>query len=82
MGRPTSKVTKVEVEGPLAPFTAAYKARLHESGYTALTIVNELRQVAHLSRWMQAADLAAADLTVERVEQFLAPRRAAKGHRA
>jgi site-specific recombinase XerD len=47
-----------------------------------LTIVNELRQVAHLSRWMLAAEVAAGDLTKEHVEQFLAPRRAAKGGRA
>lgn len=82
MARPTSNVTRVEVEGPLAPFAATYRSRLQESGYAALTIVNELRQVAHLSRWMQSAGLAAADLTAEHIEQFLAPRRAAKGHRA
>jgi len=82
MARPTSKVTKVEVEGPLAPFVAAYRSRLEESGYTPLTIVNELRQVAHLSRWMQAAHLKASDLTTAGLEEFLAPRRVAKGHRA
>ncbi len=81
MARPTSKVTKVEVEGPLGPFATAYKSRLQESGYTPLTIVNELRQVAHLSRWMEESHLAPADLTVERLDEFLAPRRASKGHR-
>jgi site-specific recombinase XerD len=80
MARPTSKVTNVKVEGPLEPFVAAYRSRLQESGYTPLTIVNELRQVAHLSRWMEDAHLAASDLTPERLEQFLAPRRVAKGH--
>ncbi len=82
MARPTSKVPKVEVEGPLAPFAAAYRSRLQESGYTPLTIVNQLRQVAHLSRWMQATQVAAHDLTTVRVEQFLALRRAGKGHHA
>jgi site-specific recombinase XerD len=82
MARPTSKVTNVEVEGPLAPFAAMYKARLRASGYTPLTIVNELRQVVHLSGWMESAHLTAVDLTTDRIEQFLAPRRAAKGHRA
>lgn len=81
MARPTSKVTNVEVGGPLAPFAAAYRSRLQESGYTPLTIVNELRQVAHLSRWMEDAHLATIDLTAERLEQFLAPRRVTKGHR-
>lgn len=82
MARPKSRVTKVEVEGPLAPFVAAYGSRLREAGYTPLTIVNELRQVAHLSRWMQGAHLAAMDLTTGRVEEFLGQRRAVKGNRA
>lgn len=82
MARPTSRVAKVEVEGPLAPFAAAYTAKLTNNGYTPLTIVSELRQVVHLSRWMEAGDVAAAVLTPERIDEFLAPRRAAKGHRA
>ncbi len=82
MARPTSKVTKVEVEGPLAPFAAAYRARLQEFGYTPLSIVVGLRQVAHLSCWMQAAHLTASDLTTTHMEQFLEPRRATKGSRA
>jgi site-specific recombinase XerD len=82
MARPTSKVTKVEIEGPLTPFVAAYRSRLEESGYTPLTIVNELRRVAHLSRWMQVGRLGASDLRIAHVEQFLAPRRAARGSRA
>jgi integrase/recombinase XerD len=81
MARPTSKVTNVKVQGSLGPFAAVYKSRLEGSGYTPLTIVNELRQVAHLSRWMEVTQLAAADLTTERLEQFLAPRRVTKGHR-
>jgi integrase/recombinase XerD len=82
MGRPTSRVSNVRVVGPLAPFADGYKAKLNERGYTPLTVVNELRQVAQLSRWMEAADLAASELTAERVGRFLAPRRAARGSRA
>lgn len=82
MPRPTSRVTKVEVRGPLAPFVGAYRSRLRESGYTRLTIVNELRQVAHLSRWMETERLTTADLTIERLGQFLAVRRAAVDPRA
>ncbi len=37
MGRPTSKVSKVAVAGPLAPFVAAFESRLDELGYTPLT---------------------------------------------
>ncbi|HEY6424041.1 MAG TPA: tyrosine-type recombinase/integrase [Pseudonocardiaceae bacterium] len=81
MGRPTSKVTKVVVKGPLAPFADAYRSRLEDFGYTALTTVNELRQIAHLSRWMEAAAVAAAELTTDRLEQFLKSRRARVGDR-
>jgi integrase/recombinase XerD len=82
MGRPSSKVTKVVVSGPLAPFTDAYKVRLEQAGYRPLSIVNELRQVAHLSRWMEAGGLGAAELTFDHVGEFLEPRRAGKGHGA
>jgi integrase len=81
VGRPTSKVTKVVVKGPLEPFSAAYRSRLAELGYTPLTMVNELRQVAHLSRWMLSADLAVTDLTMKSFEGFLEERRAAAGTR-
>ena len=43
MGRPTSKVSKVVVAGPLAPFVAAFESRLDELGYTPLTTVNVMR---------------------------------------
>ena len=35
MSRPTSKVTKVRVTGPLAPFAAEFRGRLRESGLPA-----------------------------------------------
>jgi integrase/recombinase XerD len=81
MGRPRSKVTKLCVVGPLAPYVAAVRLRLAEHGYTPLTSVNELRQVAHLSRWMVAGHVPVAGLTRERLGQFLAVR-AAGGHGA
>ncbi|MHB8312794.1 MAG: tyrosine-type recombinase/integrase [Candidatus Dormibacteria bacterium] len=82
MAKPKSKVANVEVRGPLAPFADPYRLRLEESGYTPLTIVNQLRQVTHLSRWMQASHLAPTDLTAVQIEEFLRPRRVAKGSRA
>jgi len=62
--------------GPLAPFADAYSAELRQRGYTALTTVNELREMARLSRWLEASGLAAADLSGGRIEQFLAVQRA------
>ncbi len=76
MGRPASKVTRVRVTGPLAQFAPRLKAKLRECGYTPLSAVNVMRLMAHLSRWLDASGLSAAELTGERVEQYVAARRA------
>jgi integrase/recombinase XerD len=77
MSRPSSKIAKVVVSGPLAPFAAPFEKRLAELGYTPLTCVNELRLMAHLSRWLDTNQLTVADLTEERIVGFLRERRAA-----
>jgi site-specific recombinase XerD len=77
MSRPSSKIAKVVVSGPLAPFAAPFEERLAELGYTPLTCVNELRLMAHLSRWLDTNRLAVGDLTKERIAEFLRERRAA-----
>jgi site-specific recombinase XerD len=77
MGRPTSKVSKVEVAGPLATFAAAFKSMLEQLGYTPLSVVNSMRLMVHLSRWLEAGELTSADLTTDRVEQYFRERRAA-----
>ena len=61
MSRPASRVCRVVVTGPLAPFADAYGAELRRRGYTALTTVNELRQVARLSRWLEAGGLTSGE---------------------
>lgn len=81
MSSPKSKVTRVVVEGPLAVYVDVYRARLEVSAYTPLTMVNELRQVAHLSCWLQVGGLVASDLTAGRIEEFLVVRRAKRGSR-
>jgi integrase/recombinase XerD len=76
MGRSTSKVDKVVVAGPLAPFAEGFKARLEELGYTPLSTVTWMRLMVHLSHWLGARGLTAADLSSRRVEQYLRERRA------
>lgn len=76
MRRPTTKVRRVHVSGPLAPFAIEFKSALRAAGYTPLTTASELRVVAHLSRWLDAGGMAVADLTSERVELYLSARRA------
>jgi len=67
-----SKVKKVVVEGPLAPFLDAFRADLEERGFAAVTRNVELQHMARLSRWLAAEGLAVVDLDEEQIERFLA----------
>jgi len=82
MSGQASRVSRVLMTGPLAPFAEAYTAELRGRGYTPLTTVNELRQVGRLSRWLESRGLSAGELSVERVELFLIWQRAGGRHRA
>ena len=82
MGRPSSRVCRVLMTGPSAPFADAYATDLRGRGYTPLTIVNQLRQVGRLSCWLEAGGLSVAELSGARVEEFLAWQRAAGWHRS
>jgi integrase/recombinase XerD len=77
MGRPTGKVDRVVVAGPLAPYAEGFQARLEELGYTPLSTVTWMRLMVHLSRWLGAHGLTAADLSSQRVEQYLRERQTA-----
>jgi site-specific recombinase XerD len=68
--------------GPLAPLAGVYELELRRRRYTSLTVVNQLRQVARLSHWLAANGLAVAELTGDRVEEFLALQRASGRYRA
>lgn len=82
MARTGSRVSRVLMTGPLAPYADAYRAELTGRGYTALSTVNELRQVQRLSGWLAASGMTAADLSAERVEEFLVHQRAQGRDRA
>lgn len=82
MGRPKSPVTQVRVTGPLAPFAALYKEKLGQVGYTPLSVVNELRQFAHFSRWVESRGVGLERLDSEAVAQFVAVRRVEVGGKA
>jgi site-specific recombinase XerD len=82
MKRPKSKVTQVRVRGPLAPFRALYKEKLEQVGYTPLSVVNELRQLAHLSRWLEGRGMGVEGLGRDVIAQFLAVRRVTVGAKA
>ena len=82
MAGATSRISKVLVTGPLAPFAEDYRRELRERGYTERSAVNQLRQVARFSCWLQASQLSVPDLSADRVEVFLGWQRAVGRHRS
>ena len=81
MGEPAGKVVSVLAAGPLGPFADAYKERLTRRGYTPVTTARHVIHLGHLSRWLEVHGMGAADLTRERIGQFVAARQALVGHR-
>lgn len=67
--------SKVRVVGPLAPYASGFDRELRGRGYTRLSADQQLRLMAHVSRWLAGEGLEAAALTAERVETFCAARR-------
>ncbi len=73
MGNPS----QVKVVGPLVPYVAGFRAELEVQGYRPNAVSDQLRLMAHVSRWLAAQGLDVGDLTPERVEAFLVARREA-----
>jgi site-specific recombinase XerD len=82
MAGATSRISRVLVTGPLALFAEDYRRELRERGYTDRSAVNQLRQVARFSRWLQAGQLSVSELSAARVEEFLGWQRAVGRHRS
>ena len=72
-----SNPSRVRVVGPLVPYAAGFRAELEGQGYRRNAVGNQLQLMAHVSRWLASEGLGVGDLTAERVEEFLAVRRAA-----
>src|SRR5712691_6065579 len=67
----------VRVAGPLERYAAGFAAELTRLGYTFFSARDQLRLVAHLSRWLDGGGLDAAGLTPAVVAEFLVARRVA-----
>lgn len=65
----------VLVGGPLEGVTFRFEDELVRRGFTRKSLMNQLRLLAHFSRWLQAQGIAASELTAGQVEVFLAERR-------
>jgi integrase/recombinase XerD len=76
MSSSTSRVSRVLMTGPLAPFVDRYRERLEERRYSRLSVVNLERQVARMSRWLEAEGLGVERLSEERIDAFVSLQRA------
>jgi integrase/recombinase XerD len=68
--------TRVRISGPLMSHWKGFAEELAAQGYTDLSSANQLRLLAHLSRWMAARAIGIGQLTSYVLEQFIAERRA------
>jgi integrase/recombinase XerD len=76
MSAPKSRVAQVRMRGPLAPFTEDLRTELLAAGYTPLTVVNKLRSIGYVSRWFEARGLGVEQIGEQRLDEYLAERRA------
>lgn len=73
----SSGAMTVRVTGPLAEFASGFAEELSRQGYTYLSALNQVRVLAHLSRWLAAQGLVISELTSARLGEFLTARREA-----
>lgn len=71
---------RVRASGPLAKHAVGFTEELFRRGYPPERAARHVRLLAQLSRWLESHGLGEADLSEERVSQFLEARRA-EGHR-
>ena len=70
------RASMVRVNGPLAPYAAGFRWELVRLGYRPKPVCDQLRLLAHASRWLAGQGLGAEALTPMRVDEFLSRRRA------
>jgi len=82
MARPSSRISGVVVRGALAPFVDAYRHELKGRGYTARSVVSQLRQVSRFSLWLEARGPGVSAVSGGLIEKFLGWQREGGRHRA
>jgi site-specific recombinase XerD len=68
--------SRVRVIGPLETYASGFALELTRDGYTPNATADQLRLLAHLSRWLVAERLSAVEITPTVIEAFLTARRA------
>lgn len=69
--------SRVKVTGPLVPYAAGFRAELETQGYRPNALSDQLRLMAHVSRWLASEGFAVEELTPDRIDAFLVARRRA-----
>jgi len=67
--------SRVRVSGPLTRYAKGFCEELATQGYTPLSAANQVRLMAHMSRWLDAQREGPEALTPVQVERFLRARR-------
>ena len=70
-----------DVSGPLAFHAAGYRVELRDLGYSQSTASAHMYLMSDVSRWLAVNKIAEEGFTADRVDRFLADRRAAGHHR-
>ncbi|MFN8821100.1 MAG: site-specific integrase [Betaproteobacteria bacterium] len=67
--------SRVRVTGPLAAHARGFAAELSRQGYRRKPVADQIRLLAHLSRWLLGKGLDTSHLTVSVLNEFLGARR-------
>lgn len=70
-----TKPSEVAVRGPLAAYAHGFRDELRALRYTPLSAANQVRVLAHLSRWLESKKLDPDALSEGRLRDFLRVRR-------
>ena len=68
--------SRVRVTGPLERYAGGFRVELDGRGYASASVAQRMQLMACVSRWMAAERIAVSGLTCDRVEGFVAWRRA------
>lgn len=67
----TGHPSRTPVQGPLAAHADGFRREMTALGYSETQVREHVKLAAHLSSWLEGSDLAAWDLTIERIAEFL-----------
>src|ERR1044071_4127236 len=73
-------VAVVRISGPLTRYVEGFAAELRAQGYTELSLANQLRLLADLSRWLSRKKITVDEIDRAVVDRFLAKRHRTHTH--